>query len=106
MSDTVSASVIVASLSSSGPSFTVAPAAPAADSPAAQDASALHVSGGANTPVSGSGPSLLVDFVTWVPVPAANALPPTVPGLGAGSITQDAAPAVAGGVHLTFHQIP
>jgi len=105
MSDTVSASAIVASLSSSGPSFTVPPAAAAADSPAAQDASAPHVSGGVNMPVSGSGPSLLVDFVTWAPVPAANTLPPTVPGLGAGGTAPDAPPAVAGGVHLTFDQI-
>ena len=100
MSDTVSASIIVASLDDKGPSFVTGPGATAA--PMTVDApSTLHVSGGAHVDslVSGFGSPLLVDFVG---LPAARAMepaPPTVGGFAAGMDPQDAGRGVVGAIH-------
>ena len=99
MSDTVPASAVAASLADSGPSFIL-------DLGAAAGANTgdFHVSGAVQTPfVGGSGSPLLVDFVTWYP---ATAAPPTVGGAGASGAFQDIAPAVAGGINVTFDHLP
>ncbi len=104
MSDTVTASVIVASLADSGPSFVLDPgtgdlASCTATSP---DAGSFHVDGGAHaSPVSGFGSPLLVDFVTWRAEPSPNGTPPTVSG-GASGAFQDAIPGIAGALQVAF----
>jgi hypothetical protein len=107
MSDTVTTSVIVASLSYSGPSFILdlGTSDPAAQTAPAAAASSFHVDGGAHpSPVSGFGAPLLIDFVTWHAVPTATATPPTAPG-GAGWTSQDAAFGVAGAMHVAFDHL-
>lgn len=109
MSDTVTASAIVASLSASGPSFVPYRGAgeSATDTAAGADASGFHVSGAAYaSPVSGFGSPLLVDFLTLHPAPAPTVAPSTVPGYGPGWAFQDAAPGVAGAMHVTFDHLP
>jgi hypothetical protein len=107
MSDTVTASAIVASLSYRGPSFILdlGTSDPMAQTAPAAEASSFHVDGGAHpSPVSGFGSLLLVDFVTWHPTPTATAAPPTATG-GAGWTSQDAAFGVAGAIHVAFDHL-
>ena len=102
MSDTVPASAIAASLADSGPSFIL-------DLGAAAGANTgdFHVSGAVQAPsVSGSGSPLLVDFVPWYSAPASTVAPPTVAGAGASGAFRDIAPAVAGGMNVTFDHLP
>jgi hypothetical protein len=102
MSDTVPASVIAASLAESGPGFMLDLGAAAG-----ADMGDFHVSGAVQvSSVSASGSPLLVDFVTWYPVPALTVAPPTVAGAGASEALRDIAPAVAGSVNTTFDHLP
>lgn len=110
MSDTVTASAIVASLADGGPSFILAFASddPAHGVAAATDAGSFHVGGSAHcpAPTSGYGPPLLVDFVTWNPVAGPTMASPTVPGYGAGSDFHDLAVGVAGAMYVAFDTLP
>jgi hypothetical protein len=106
MADTVSASIIVASLGDGGPEFVIGPARPegaTSDLVSTSVAGAFHVGGGAHADsVSGFGSPLLVDFVTFGAAPAPNAAPPTVPGYSAGANSVEPAHAVAGAIHQPF----
>jgi hypothetical protein len=102
MSDTVPASAITASLADSGPSFILD-----LGTAAGADTGDFHVSGAAQASfVSGSGLPLLVDFVTWYPAPSSTVAPPTVAGAGASAAFRDIAPAVTGGMNVTFDHLP
>ena len=102
MSDTVPTSAITASLADSGPSFILD-----LGTAAGADTGDFHVSGAVQAPsVSGSGSPLLVDFVPWHPAPALTVAPPTAAGAGASGALRDIAPAVAGGMNVTFNHLP
>jgi hypothetical protein len=109
MSDTVAASVIVAWLGDSGPSFIPDHGADLTTFGAGTStvSGALHVAGGSSAPapVSGFGSPLLVDFVSIAPgagasaSPGGNELPPTVSGYSGGLYLDGGAAAVPGAVH-------
>jgi hypothetical protein len=100
MPDIVPASAITASLADGGPSFILDLGAAAG-----ADTGDFHVGGAAQASfVSGSGSPLLVDFVTSAP--ASTVAPPTVAGAGASEAFRDIAPAVTGGMNVTFDHLP
>ena len=102
MSDTVPTSAIVAALAGDGLSFAQAshPAAGAAG----PDTGVFHVSGAVSAPTAvGSGPPLLVDFVTC-PVAAPTVASPTVAG-AAGTVFLDTAQSVSGSIKISFEDL-
>ena len=90
MSDTVPASVIAASLEAPAPSFIV-DLGPGAD---------FRVGGAVQAPVVSElgSPPLLVDFLTWQPIPVMA--PPTVTGSSG-----EMPPVVHGGISLIFDHL-
>jgi hypothetical protein len=107
MEDTVSASIIVASLGDGGPEFVIGPAGPegaTTDLVSTSVAGAFHVGGGAHADsVSGFGSPLLVDFVTFRAAPGPDVVaPPTVPGYSAGANSYEPAHGVAGAIQQLF----
>ena len=106
MADTVSASIIVASLGDGGPEFVIGPRGPevaATDLVSTSVAGAFHVGGGAHAnSVSGFGSPLLVDFVTFRAAPGPDVAPPTVAGYSAGANPDMPGHGVAGAIHQLF----
>ena len=95
MSDTIAASIDVASLRDSTLEFIVG------QTPQAAPGGALHVGGAANAP---GAPSLTIDFVTYGAAVAApstmpDPLPPTVSGGAFLQSPQDFSPVIPGGLH-------
>jgi hypothetical protein len=106
MSDTVRASVIVASLADAGPSFVLGARASDAAADVVADTNGFHVSGATNaTEVSGFGSPLLLDFVTWYPVPMSMETATSVSGAGPGGIVHDNAPGIPGALYATFDHL-
>jgi len=98
MADTVAASVIVASLGETGPSFVSS-----GGSDGSGVAGAVHVAGAVSAPepVGGLGAPLLVDFVTIGAPADPEPLPPTVSGHRSFLFVEEFAPVVPGGLHQT-----
>jgi hypothetical protein len=106
MADTVSASIIVASLGDGGPEFVIGPPGQevaTTDLVSTGVAGPFHVGGGAHADsVSGFGSPLLVDFVTFRAAPGPDVAPPTVPGYSAGANSDEPAHGVAGAIQQLF----
>jgi hypothetical protein len=106
MEDTVSASIIVASLGNGGPEFVIGPPGQevaTTDLVSTSVAGAFHVGGGAYAnSVSGFGSPLLVDFVTFRAAPGPDVAPPTIRGDSAGANPNEPGHGVAGAIHQLF----